>query len=290
MLNAFLTLHLSILLAGWTGVFGKMITLNAVMIVLWRCILAGIVLGAISALRHRLEKCSMHEALRYMTLGALLSWQWMFFYLGIKESNISVGVVSFSSMCFFTAIFEPLFDRTQLNVREIGLSLIAIAGIALMFHLEASYRTGIAAATVSAAMAAVITILMKRFHREHNAETVFTFQLTGGFVAAAATAAIFCSIFPGTKVAPDPWPDGASLFVFATFITIGMYLLQLAAMKRVSAFTVNLSYNLEPVYSVIIAIVLFDEARELSASFWLGILLIALSVALQSFFAFRSKD
>ena len=131
-------------------------------------------------------------------------------------------------------------------------------------------------------MAALIAIFMKRFQRRNNPQTVLLWQFAGAGAALPLCLPVLFTAAPGTAFFPSLWPDAPYLIIFATVVTIGMYLLQLVALKYISAFTVNLSYNLEPVYSILIAMALFDEARELNASFWAGLGLIGLSVLLQT--------
>ena len=142
---------------------------------------------------------------------------------------------------------------------------------------------------LSAAGAALIAIFMKSFRRTHNPETVLTWQFAGAVLSFAAVAPFVFLANPETRFWPVLWPDTLYLVIFATVITLGMYLLQMMALKHISAFTLNLSYNLEPVYSILIAMVLFDKARELNFSFWAGLALIALSVVLQTASVLRQK-
>ena len=201
-----------------------------------------------------------------MLLGAFLAVQWMLFYAAIKASNVSIGVLSFSTVGFFT-----------------------ILGIALIFHLDSRYRLGLFYGVLSAAGATLIAIFMKSFRRTHNPETVLTWQFAGAVLSFAAAAPFVFLANPETRFWPVLWPDTLYLVIFATVITLGMYLLQMMALKHISAFTLNLSYNLEPVYSILIAMVLFDEGRELNFSFWAGLALIALSVVLQTASVLRQK-
>ena len=133
MRNAFLALHLSILLAGWIGVFGKLIALSAYMVVFWRVAIGGVVLWGIVLLTQKLQAVSRHDKLSYLALGAFLAFQWMAFYAAVKASNVSIGVLAFSTIVFFTALLEPLLNHTRISGKEISFSLLTILGIALIF-------------------------------------------------------------------------------------------------------------------------------------------------------------
>lgn len=289
MQNAFLSLHLSILLAGTTGVFGKLINLSPMMIVWWRALIAGLALYAIVRCKNLFEKCSTKEIVKYVLLGIFLSYQWMLFYASIKASNISVGVVTFSTVGFFTAILEPLILKSRFSVRELLLSLLTILGVFLIFSFDARYRLGICYGVISAAGAALVAIYMKAFRREHNATTVLTWQFAGAFIGSCLILPFYFYFSPETAFVPPTAMDAVNLAIFATVVTLGMYLLQMVAFKQISAFTVNLSYNLEPVYSILIAIVFLGEAKELNASFWMGLGLIGTSVVLQTLIVMRQR-
>ena len=154
MKKAFLQLHISILLAGWTGVFGKLMMLSPGLIVFWRIVIAGGCLWLWGWLTKRLEKVTPRDRIAIMGVGALLAVQWTLFYASIKASNVSIGVVAFSSIGFFTALIEPLMNRARISLREMLFSLVTIFGISLIFHFDAQYRLGIALGLVGAAAAA----------------------------------------------------------------------------------------------------------------------------------------
>lgn len=273
MKKAFLQLHISILLAGWTGVFGKLMMLSPGLIVFWRIVIAGGCLWLWAWLTKRLEKVTPRDRIAIMGVGALLAVQWTLFYASIKASNVSIGVVAFSSIGFFTALIEPLMNRAR---------------ISLIFHFDAQYRLGIALGLVGAAAAALLAVYFKRYRAKYSSVTVMSWQLLGGFAFSCVAIPIYVSLMPPEPFIPT-WPDTLYLPIFAIFCTLFMYILQIQSLEHISAFTVNLSYNLEPIYSIILAMVIFGEARDLGPSFYAGIGLIALSVALQTSSVVRGR-
>lgn len=288
MRTAFIKLHLSILLAGFTGIFGKLIQLAEGPLVWYRMLLASALMFLY--LRHtgKLPKISLREALPIAGVGVLISLHWLFFYGSIKYANVSIAVVCFALSGFFTAIFEPLIERRALCVRELCFSLITVCGIALIFHFDARYRTGIILGVISAAMCALFTITMRRVGMRHKASTMLLYQMIGGCLFLTLAAPLYLALFPGLNLIPGRL-DLLWLFLLASLCTVGMFLLQIQALRHISAFTVNLSYNLEPVYSIILAMIIFGEAAELNFSFFIGMTLICISVALQSFYAVRQR-
>ena len=291
--KAFIQLHLSILLAGWTGVFGKLISLSPGLIVFWRIVIAGGLIWLWAAATKKLDAVKKLDRIGIMGVGALLMLQWTLFYASIKASNVSIGVVAFSSIGFFTAILEPLFHRRRPSFKELGISLLTILGIYLIFHFDTQYRLGIVFGLLSAFGAALLAIFFKHYRAKYSTNTCMAWQLAGGFVAQQKRRVVTPERFGAHEdgvaggggdlqlVLPEGL-DILYLLIFATFCTLGMYILQIQSLERISAFTVNLSYNLEPVYSILLAMVIFHEARDLGLSFYAGVGLIILSVMLQT--------
>ena len=273
MKKAFLELHLSVILAGWTGIFGKLIAMSPGLIVFWRIVIAGALLWTWTRLAGKLESVTRRDRIGIMGVGALLMLQWTLFYAAIKASNVSIG--------FFTALIEPFMTHSRIKLKEIAFSLLTIVGIALIFHFDTRYRLGIFFGLASAAAAAVLAVFFRIYRAKYTAVTVMNWQLAGGLAAALLAMPLYRTLMPAEPFFPSI-VDAGYLVIFASFCTIGMYLLQIQSLERISAFTVNLTYNLEPVYSIILAMLLFGEGRELGLSFYAGLGLICLSVALQT--------
>ena len=218
-------------------------------------------------------------------IGILLGLHWVFFYGSIKASNISIGVVCFSLVSFFTAFLEPWINRHRISVKEVLFSLLTLLGIALIFHLDTRYRQGILLGITSSVLAALFTITNKKVAAGHDASTMLLYEMSGGFVGLSCLLPFYLRYFPVETIFPDV-SDLIYLILLASVCTIGLYLLQIQVLKVVSAFTVNLTYNLEPVYSIILAMLFFHEARELNGAFYIGLGLIVLSVLLQTFAVF----
>ena len=288
MREAFIKLHISILLAGFTGLFGKLVTLNEGLLVWYRMLLAAVMLFLILWGSGRLKRVPFREVLKIAGTGLLLGLHWVFFYGSIKAANVSIGVVCFSLVGFFTALLEPLIIRRRLSIKEILFSLVAVCGIVLIFQFDTRYRTGIIIGVVSSALAALFTITNKKVGVRHSSSMMLLYEMIGGFLGLTCLLPFYLHLFPVETILPG-MINFLYLLLLALVCTIGLYLLQIQVLKQVSAFTVNLSYNLEPVYSIILAMLFFGEAKELSFAFYAGLGLILLSVLLQTWEAIRYK-
>lgn len=278
--KGFIQLHLSVLLAGFTGLFGRLITLNEVDIVWYRMLFTSCILLVFTGL----PKLKWRKVLQLCGCGALLGFHWILFYGSIKASNVSIGVICFSLIGFFTAIFEPIIFKRKISWVELCYSLITVAGVLCIFSFDARYRYGIMIGVVSSAVCALYAICNKKASVGIRSRDVLLYQMSGGLVIVSMIIPIYLYFFPCNQPVMVI-PAGTNLWFMlchALFCTVGMYLLQIQALKRLSAFTVNLTYNLEPCYTIILAFLIFGEGREINFSFYLGIAMILLSVLLQS--------
>ena len=277
--KGFIQLHLSVLLAGFTGLFGRLITLNEVDIVWYRMLFTSCILVFTG-----LPRVGWRKFLQLCGCGALLGLHWILFYGSIKASNVSIGVICFSLIGFFTALFEPIIFKRRFSGLEFLFSLITVAGVMCIFSLDARYRYGIAIGVVSSAVCALYAICNKKVSVGVRSRTVLMYQMSGGLVIVSAIIPIYLWFFPSHQPVVVIPKDTNLWFMLchSLFCTVAMYLLQIQALKRLSAFTVNLTYNLEPCYTIILAFLIFGEGREINFSFYLGIALILISVILQS--------
>ena len=280
MKDAFIKLHISIILAGATGIFGKLISLNEALLVWYRMMLASLLFLLVLSVGKRLNRISFGDALRIGGVGLLLGLHWVFFYGSIKASNVSIGVVCFSLVGFFTAFLEPLINCHRVSFKEVVFSLLTLFGVVLIFHFDTRYRLGIGLGIISSALAALFTITNKKIGNNYSTSTMLLYEMVGGFIGLSCILPFYLRYFPVSTIVPG---------LLASVCTIGLYLLQIQVLKKISAFTVNLSYNLEPIYSIILAMLLFSEAKELNAAFYIGLGVIILSVILQTLSVIRSN-
>jgi len=288
MRTALIKLHVSILLAGFTGILGKLIQLSAGPLVWYRLLMTSLLFFCWLWYTGNLPKISLRQALPIAGVGVLVALHWVFFYGSIKYANVSIAVICFALTGFFTAILEPLLERRSFSLRELCFSLITVCGIALIFHFDTRYRTGIMLGIISAAFCALFTIAIRKVGKNHASTTMLFYQMIGGFLFLTLAAPLYLALFPGISLVPSNL-DLLWLFLLSSLCTIGMFLLQIQALQHISAFTVNLSYNLEPVYSIILAMIIFHELSELNLSFFAGLALICASVVLQSLYAIRQR-
>jgi len=279
--KAFLQLHIAVLLAGFTGVLGRLITLNEGLLVWYRLLFSSATLWILFYFTRKLRMISFKEFLKIFGVGLIAALHWVTFYGSIKYANVSVALVCFSAIGFFTAIFEPLVFRTRIDIWELLLGLMVIGGIYIIFHFDPQYKIGIVVGIISALLGSLFPIFNRVLLRTHSTETITVYELTGGFLALSIILPFYLRLFPANHLIPT-LSDFWWLLVLSWLCTVLAFQLSMNALKKISAFTVNLSYNLEPVYGILLAFVIYQENRELKSSFYVGLSIIILAVALQT--------
>jgi len=288
MKKSYLILHIAVLLAGFTGVFGKLISLSEIPLVWYRVLFSAIFLF-LSLKIFKIEKLkSSKEAFNIGKIGLLITIHWIFFYASIKYSNISIGVVCYCLTSFFTAIFEPLLNKTKYKFVQLFLSALTLFGISLIFHFDASYQIGIILGIISSAFAALYTIYNERLVQKYDSQVINYYQMLAGTLGLTVLLPFYYYFFPNEQFIPN-LKDTFYLILLALLCTVGLYVLFAESLKKLSAFTVNLSFNLEPIYAIIIAFLFFDEGREVNTSFYFGLAFVILSVILQSIISRKKK-
>ena len=282
MKKAFIQLHMAILLAGCSGILGNLISLDAVLITWYRMLLAGLMLIIILYIKGNKPIIQKNEW-QELSVGLLLALHWIFFYGSIKYANVSIGVICFCLSSFFTAIISPMLNRQKISWAELLLSSLTLLGISLIFQFDSSYRIGIGFGVVSSLLFAFYAILNERLSASRNAVRTTALQMIGGFTGLSV---LLLPVYIMNVQHATYLPtinDFCFLFLLAFGCTVCMCFLLNNAQREISAFTVSLSFNLEPVYSILLAIILFKENKMFGTAFYAGLSLIMLSLILQMF-------
>jgi drug/metabolite transporter (DMT)-like permease len=280
MKKAFIQLHIAVFLAGFTAILGKLITLNEGMLVWYRMLITAITLFLLLYFRKELQRLSVKDAFKLFGVGAVVALHWVTFYGSIKYANVSVSLTCLSAIGFFTAFLDPIIMRRRIDVVEVFLGALAIAGIYLIFDFYPEYKLGIFFGIISALLASLFPIFNKNLLQKFSARTVTLYEMGGGFIALTFIMPLYLKMFPAKYYLPTN-SDWLWLLVLAWICTVLTFILALNALKKISPFTANLAYNLEPVYGIILAFIIFHENKYLSAGFYFGLGLILLAVLLQ---------
>lgn len=289
MRKAFLQLHIAVFLAGFTAILGKLIGLNEGLLVWYRLLITVVTLGLVLYFKKQLYRIPLKDAFEIFAVGLIVAAHWVSFYGSVKYGNVSIAVVCLSASGFFTAFFEPFIFKRRIVIIEILLSLLAIVGIYIIFDFHPQYKTGIIFGVISAIGSSLFPIFNKKLLARFNPGTLTLYEIGGGFVALSILLPFYLLQFPATYYLPTT-ADWIWLIILACACTVLCFDLQLNALKKISPFTANIAYNMEPVYGIIFAFIIFRENKLLDMHFYAGVGLILLSVLLQTGWVWYNRD
>jgi len=288
MKKAFFQLHIAVFLAGFTGILGRLITLNEGMIVWYRLLLTAATMWLLYGVMKKIKSISFIDILKISGVGFIAAMHWVTFYGAIKYANVSVALVCFSSISFFTALFEPLILRKKINWTELVLGIVTLLGIFIIFHFDSQYKTGIVIGVISAILASLFPIFNREFLKRINVETMLVWQQTGGLITLSILLPFYLYQFPVDSFLPGS-SDLGWLLVLVLFCSVIAFQLASNALKKLTAFTVSLTYNLEPVYGIILAFIVYKENQFLSKWFFVGFGIIAIAILFHVYILVRTE-
>jgi drug/metabolite transporter (DMT)-like permease len=280
--KAFLQIHACVLLWGFTAILGKLITLPALPLVWWRMALVVLALACVPRVWRGVRALPPRLLLAYAGIGVLVALHWLTFYGSIKLANASVGATCMALATVFIALTEPRLVGRRFSWREMLLGIAVLPGVALVVGgLPHGMRMGVLVGTVSAMFVALFGALNKRYVDRADPLTMTAVELGAGTLALTALAPLMPFVFPafaGELFVLPSAADALYLLALALACTLFPFALSLVALRHMSAFSAQLAVNLEPVYAILLAIVLLGEQHELANMFYVGVAIILAAV------------
>ena len=278
--KAFWQIHFCVLLWGFTAILGKLITLPAQALVVWRMLLVSVFLAVLPRVWQGLRVLPPRLIAIYAGIGVIVALHWLTFYGAIKLANASVAVSCLALGSIFTAIIEPMLTGKPHARSEILLGLMVIPGVYLLIGgVPLSMHLGIAVGILSSLLTAVFATLNKRYVHEADPESVTFIEMSVGALALAGASALYFGV-DATFIRPDLY-NFSLLLVLAILCTLLPFILSLHALRHISAFSTQLALNLEPVYAIVIAALWLKEYQELTPQFYVGVAVILSAVFVQ---------
>jgi drug/metabolite transporter (DMT)-like permease len=275
--RALFELHACVVLWGFTAILGKLITLSATQLVWWRMLLVTLALACFPRVWRALAQLSRRDIAVYAGIGCVVAVHWLAFYGSVKLANASVAATTMALAPVVVALIEPWLTGARFERHNLLLGILVIPGVALVVGgLPRDMHLGFWVGVASAVLAALYNLLNKRHLGQRDAMAVTWLELGAGFLLLTLL---------GPFVAPDERPfvlptvqDGAWLLVLAFFCTLIPFVVSLGTLRYLSAFTTQLAINLEPIYAIALAVLFLGEARELTALFFLGVVVVIAAV------------
>lgn len=281
--RAYLELHLAVFLFGFTAILGALLSLPAFMIVWWRVLFASISLFCLIQFGKNLKFIPKSKVVIYLGIGVLVGLHWLCFFGSIKYANASVALICMATASLFTSFIEPLVLRTRIKPVEVALGLVVIPAMGLIVnHLEVDMQLGFWIGLMAAFLASSFAVLNKKYIDDADPLSITFLELTSAWLFLSALLPFYYTKYPDVEYIPQGY-DWIYLAILVLLCTTLAYVLALKSLQHLSAFASNLTINLEPVYGIVLAIVLLNENQELSVHFYWGVLIIFLSVGIYPF-------
>lgn len=286
-LRSYLHLHLIVFIWGFTAILGRLITLDAMPLVWYRMLFAVIFILIFIKYKKIATKIPRKMVLKFLVAGLVIALHWFTFFRAIKVSNVSITLACLSTGAFFTSLIEPIFFGKKIIWYEIFFGLLVVAGLCIIFKVEGHYIEGILLALLSAFLSASFAVINSKFVKDYEPTVISVYELAGGV--------LFFSIFLlfTNSFTADFFQlklhDLLYLFILSSICTAYAFIASTAVMKYLSPYTVMLTINLEPIYGIILAVIIFKEKEQMSTGFYFGALLIVVTVILNGIIKSRAK-
>ncbi|WP_018477229.1 DMT family transporter [Pontibacter roseus] len=278
----FIELHFIVFLWGFTAILGKLITIPAVELVFLRTLIAAAALGAIMYKRGTPFWLGQANLFKIMGVGLMISAHWILFFTAARISSVSLCLVGMATCSLWTALLEPAFTSKKIKLHEILLALLILMGLYIIFQAETEFNNmlGIGLAVGSALLGAIFTIINARLAKKHPSTTITAYEMAGACIGTALFFPIYIELFAqgGTLNFSMNNMDWFYLLVLALVCTVYAYTASVRLMQKISAYTMNLTVNMEPVYGILLAWVIFNEDEQMTSNFYIGAVIILLSV------------
>ena len=275
-LKSYLHLHVIVFIWGFTAILGKLISLQALDLVWYRMLFASAIMTFVVLLSKEKVKVPFNVLIGFIVCGIIIAAHWFTFYQAIKVSNVSITLACLSTGAFFASILEPIFYKRRVIWYELIFGVIVVIGLGIIFNVETKYTTGIYLAVTSAFFSALFSVINGKYAKEYDPNIISLYELSSGvffisiylFFVGSFTPAFFA-----LSINDLIW-----LFLLSSICTAYAFSASVKVMKFLSPFTVMLTINLEPIYGIILALLIFDDTEEMSPLFYIGALIILATV------------
>lgn len=273
-------LHFIVFLWGFSAILGKLITGPVIELVGYRSVLASAGMAAVIYFSRTSFKVSRADLYRLLGIGAIVSVHWISFFGSARVANVSVCLVGFATNSLWTAIIEPWSKKERVKKYELLLGLMVIFGLYIIFSFDFQYKLGLLLAVLAGLTSAVFSVLNARMVRRISASTITFYEMVGVAIFTALVFLLFGD-------APLPYTPSATDFLYIAILagacSVYAYTVGVELMRRISVFMIQLTLNLEPLYGIVMAVIIFGEEEKMNANFYVGTLIILAAVVLYPF-------
>ena len=284
----YLHLHFIVFIWGFTAVLGDLITIKAVPLVWHRMFLGAIFVLVYIIYKKGKLKVSLRSLLKFAFVGLLIALHWLAFFSAVKVSNVSITLAMMSTGAFFASLLEPFIYKRKIISYEVFFGVIVIIGLYIIFKVESEYLSGILLALLASFLGALFSIFNGMLIKNHNASVISFYELLFGVVCISIyilfTDGFSLSFFTLSS------SDWTYLIILASICTAYAFIASVHVLKWISPYTMMLTTNLEPVYGILLALLILGEKEYMSPTFYLGAIIILITVIANGIIKTRKKD
>ena len=269
-------LHFLVFLWGFTAILGKLVSIPAVEMVFYRTLLAAIGMGVVIVVLRGSFKVSNADLLKLFLTGAIVAAHWLTFFISGRISNPSTSLVGFATCSLWAAFIEPIAKKNKIQGVEVGLGLVVIIGLYLIFSFDFQYPMGLFLGILSGLTCAMFAVINSQLVTRVNSLTITFYEMIGACATVVVFFPIYTSYFAvdGQLNLSPSWGDWAWIAVLSLVCTVYAYAVAINLTKKLSVFFIQLTLNLEPVYGIILALIVFGHQEVMSWNFYLGTVVI----------------
>ena len=281
-------LHFIVFIWGFTAVLGDLITIEAVPLVWHRMLLGSLFVLIYIIYNKGMLKVSLRSLIKFAFIGLIIALHWLAFFSAVKVSNVSITLAMMSTGAFFASFLEPVFFKRKIISYEVVFGLIVIIGLYIIFKVESEYLSGILFALLASFLGALFSIFNGMLVKSNNASVISFYELLFG-VLFITIYVLFTDGFDNTffKLSGSDW---TYLIILASICTAYAFIASVHVMKWISPYTLMLTTNMEPIYGILLALLILGEKEYMSPTFYLGAIIILLTVVLNGIIKTRKKD
>lgn len=286
-IKSYLHLHVIVFIWGFTAVLGKLISLEALDLVWYRMLFASVIMTFVVLFNKEKIRVPFNVLIGFIVSGIIIALHWLTFYQAIKVSNVSITLACLSTGAFFASILEPIFYKRKIIWYEVLFGLIVIFGLGIIFKVETQYTTGIYLAVTSAFLSALFSVINGKYAKEYSPNVISVYELSSGFLFLSIYLFFADSFTPAFFALSSN--DLLWLFLLSSICTAYAFSASVKVMKFLSPFTVMLTINLEPIYGIILVLLIFPENEKMSPMFYIGAIIILATVIANGIVKSRKK-
>jgi len=285
--KSYLHLHLIVFIWGFTAVLGALISLAAVPLVWYRMSMASVFILFFIWIKRIPFKVPLKILIGFIFAGLIITLHWLTFFKAIKVSNISVTLACLSTGAFFTSLLEPLLHGRKVILYEVFFGVLVIVGLGIIFKVEGNYIQGILFALSSAFLSALFSVINSKYAKLYNPSVVSFYEILSGVVFLSAYF-LFIGGFDAAFFQLS-FNDWMYLALLSSICTAYAFIASVKVMKFLSPYTVMLTINLEPIYGIILAVIVFQDKEKMSIEFYIGVLIILSTVIMNGIIKYYKK-